>query len=91
MSDASACLEVERDAVHAPAPTARILRPVVEHVPGMRAAAAASDLGSLHAELAIGRQLDGIGVIASVKLGQPVRESNFAALSKSGWPHARQW
>jgi hypothetical protein len=90
VGDGSASVEVERDAVHAEALPTGMGWPVVEDVTEVRVAPPAEHLCACHAELAVGAQLDGVGVTVCVKLGHPVRESNLALLSNSGLPHARQ-
>src|ERR687890_1101337 len=57
---ASAPVQVERDAVHAPPLPAGLLRTVLEDVAEMRAAACAAYLGAHHPVRAILDELDGV-------------------------------
>jgi hypothetical protein len=63
------------------------LRAVVEYVPEVAGTAPADNLGADHPVGMIRAQLDGGGHRRSVKLGQPVPESNFASELNGSAPH----
>ena len=65
-------------------------RAVVEHVPEVAAAAGAHDLGADHEVRAVLAGLDGLAEHGSVKLGQPVPESNFVSELNSSLPQPAQ-
>ncbi len=75
-------LEGQRDAVHAVAQAGR-LRPVLEHMAEMAAAAAAMHLGARDQQRAVGRRADRVRQRLK-KLGQPVPLSNLVSDENSG-------
>ena len=79
-------VELERAGVDAVAQAARLAGAVVEHVAEVPAAGAAHDLGAAHEQRVVRPRLDGGGAAGSVKLGQPVPDSNLVSEGNSSAP-----
>src|SRR5271168_5130972 len=81
--------ELQRSRINA-IPQPRRRRPIIKHVPQMRIAPAAGNLGTRYAKTAILARLNIFHGDRLKKLGQPVPELNFAAELNNAVPQHTQ-